>query len=109
MYRGDIDAYGTYEAEIKNPTAPDEYVPVIVEIGFVCHGTGHSGYFDPISGMGEGPEAPDLEAVEFRLVWDNNTHDYVPYDKAERIIPQFAKVVESCYEDAVNELREYGY
>lgn len=108
-YYRDIDCYGTYEVEVPDPTNSDEWTTFIFEIGYYCHDMGHRGYFDPISGAGEGPCGPELEEAEWTLYWEDGTRTSPPWNVLARIIPYFHDVVESCYESAVYELRNGDY
>lgn len=102
----DIDCHGSYEVEVPDQNNPGDWVSFIFEIGFYCQDMGHSGYFDPISGTGEGPCGPELEEVEWTLYWEDGSRTSPPWDELASIIPNFDDVVESCYEEACEELRE---
>lgn len=105
----DIDCYGSYEVEVPDPLSEGDWTSFIFEIGFICHDPGRNGYFDPISGMGEPPYGPDLEEVEWTIYWQDGSRTRPSWDELKNIIPNFHDVVESCYEEACEELQERGY
>ena len=102
----DVDCYGSVEVEIKDPTNPDGWIDCIFEIGYTCTDEGHGGIFDPISGYGEPPCGPELEEVEWRLIWPDGSFTRPTQKELERIIPQYEAAVESCYEYACEDLGE---
>ncbi len=105
----DVDCYGSYEVEAPSNSNPDEWISFIFEIGFSCQDMGHSGYFDPISGVGEGPYGPVLEEIEWTIYWEDGSRTSPSWEELADIIPNFDEVVESCYESACEELRERDY